>query len=76
MCPGRTALADAHLIATTLPGPGQRYKFYMCFCDIHAQAWESNKPQCIFCNVMQPPSQGNDANKTLVSVTFSCRYNC
>ena len=25
------SLVDAHLIATMLPGPGQRYKLYMCF---------------------------------------------
>ena len=25
------SLVDAHLIATTLPGPGQRYKLCMCF---------------------------------------------
>ena len=24
-------LVDAHLIATTIPGPGKRYKIYMCF---------------------------------------------
>ena len=31
-------LVDVHLIATTLAGPGQRYKLYLCFCNLHAQA--------------------------------------
>ena len=35
---GSYSLVIAHLIATTLPGPGQRYKLYMCFCYLHAQA--------------------------------------
>ena len=32
------SLVDAHLIATTLPGPGQRYKLYIGFCYFLAQA--------------------------------------
>ena len=32
------SLVDAHLIATTLPGPGQHYKLYMRFCYCYAQA--------------------------------------
>ena len=34
----KCSLVGVILIATTLPGPGQHYKLYMCFCYFHAKA--------------------------------------
>ena len=51
------SLVDAHLIATTLPVPGQHYKLYIVtFLPRYAWAYERYTNQCIIWYVLNPPS--------------------
>ena len=72
----KISLVDVTLIATTLPGPGQCYKLYLCFCNFHAQAacLGKGKERKLMYYLQRCTRWRihNVSNNTLICVTFIC----